>query len=100
LICGVFGNLPDQDVYATIAELPRLCTTRATVIWTRHRRSPDLTPTIREWFAETGFDEVGFDTEQGTKFGVGTHRFSGHPLDYRPGRRMFTFTGDGADAHY
>lgn len=100
LICGVFGNIPDEDIRATITELPRLCAMQATVIWTRHRRPPDFTPTIRQWFAETGFHEVGFDTEEGTKFGVGTHRFMGHPLNYRPGQRMFTFIGDGADAHY
>lgn len=31
------------------------------VIWTRHRRLPDLTPRIRAWFTDAGFDEVAFD---------------------------------------
>ena len=51
LMCGVFGNISDQDVRRTIAALPMMCAAGATVIWTRHRNPPDLTPAIREWFA-------------------------------------------------
>jgi hypothetical protein len=100
LICGVFGNVANDDVLTTIQELPRLCAPNATVIWTRHRRSPDLTPTIRGWFGEAGFEEIAFDTEDGKAFGVGTHRFTGPPVEFRKDRRMFTFIGDGADAHH
>jgi hypothetical protein len=100
LVCGVFGNIADVDIRATIAELPHLCAAGASVIWTRHRRPPDLTPSIRSWFAEQGFAEVAFDTEPGSMFGVGTHRFAGRPLPWRPDRRLFTFVGDGADAHH
>ena len=66
----------------------------------RHRRPPDLTPSIRAWFATHGFDEVAFDTEPGAMFAVGTNRFAGRPLPWRPDRRLFTFVGDGADAHH
>ena len=31
------------------------------MIWTRHRREPDLTPQIRDWFPASGFEEIAFD---------------------------------------
>lgn len=99
LVCGVFGNLSDADIQRTVGQLPRLCQPGATVIWTRHRRSPDLTPRVREWFADAGFGEIGFDTEDGYLIGVGTHRLTGAALPYRPGAHLFDFVGDGADAH-
>lgn len=101
LVCGVFGNISDTDIERTVAELPRLCAAGATVIWTRHRRSPDFTPTIRAWFTDAGFDEIGFDTEPGVAFGVGTNRFTGAAAEpFRPGQHMFTFVGDGGDANH
>ena len=59
LVCGVFGNIPEADVHRTIDTLPQFCARNATVIWTRHCGPPDLTPMIREWFAHTGFIEIG-----------------------------------------
>ncbi|WP_018503625.1 class I SAM-dependent methyltransferase family protein [Parafrankia discariae] len=99
LVCGVFGNLSDVDVRHTVEQLPRLCRPAATVIWTRHRRPPDLTPAIRSWFADAGFEQVGFDVEDGFLMGVGTHRLVGPTLPYRPDIRLFDFVGDGDDAH-
>ena len=86
LVCGVFGNVEDVDIARTIALLPSLCAPGATVIWTRHRRDPDLTPTIRGWFAQTGFDEVSWYAPDDFLFGVGVHRFARSP-------RMFRFVG-------
>jgi len=100
MVCGVFGNISDADIHATVSELPHLCAPGATVMWTRHRRAPDLTPAIRGWFLEAGFQEVAFDSGAGVAFGVGTHRLVRVPPDFRPGRQMFTFLGDGADAHF
>ncbi|CUU59610.1 hypothetical protein Ga0074812_12981 [Parafrankia irregularis] len=99
LVCGVFGNIADADVRHTVEQLPRLCRPAATVIWTRHRRPPDLTPTIRSWFAGAGFAEKGFDGEDGFLMGVGTHRLVGQPLPYQRDVRLFDFVGDGEDAH-
>jgi hypothetical protein len=99
LVCGVFGNIRDADVRRTVLELPALCAPGATVIWTRHRRAPDLTPTIRAWFEEAGFEEIAFDLQEGTSFGVGTNRLVASPRRFRTNRRMFNFVGDGADAH-
>jgi ubiquinone/menaquinone biosynthesis C-methylase UbiE len=93
LVCGVFGNITDADIHRTVADLPRLCDTGGTVIWTRHTLAPDRTPSIRDWLAANGFTEIGFDTREGHSFSVGTHRLSGPPLPFRPDRRMFDFVG-------
>jgi hypothetical protein len=42
LLCGVFGNVTDEDVETTASNASRLCAPGAVVIWTRHRRPPDL----------------------------------------------------------
>ena len=60
--CGIFGNITDSDIQATVAALPSLCAPGALVLWTRHRRPPDLTPAIRSWFGAAGFREEAFDT--------------------------------------
>ena len=61
LLCGIFGNVSDRDINRTVQAAPALCRAGATVIWTRHRRPPDLTPRIRQWFADSGFAEIAFD---------------------------------------
>jgi hypothetical protein len=93
LACGIFGNISDQDLERTVRNLSMLCRTGASVIWTRHRNEPDLTPRIRGWFAECGFEELSFDAiENESKSGVGTVRLIADPLPFRPGFRFFTFT--------
>ncbi len=91
LACGVFGNVPDEDVENTVRALPQLCAEGGTVIWTRHRRSPDLTPTIRGWFAAAGFREHAFDSPGLGSFAVGVHRSATPSLPLERGRRLFTF---------
>lgn len=91
LVCGVFGNVGEHDIQRTLRVLPRLCLPGATVIWTRHRRSPDRTPAIRGWFADSGFEELAFDTEDDFPFGVGTHRLTGPALPYERDLRLFEF---------
>jgi hypothetical protein len=93
LVCGVFGNVSDADVRRTITTLPSLCAPGATVVWTRHRRPPDLTVTIRGWFAAVGFEELSFDGPADVVFGVGVHRFTGAPRPFAGGVTMFTFVG-------
>lgn len=91
LVCGVFGNITDADIRHTIAELPSLCAPGATVVWTRHRQDPDLTPAIRTWFADNGFTELAFDGEEDSWVGVGSHRLTGPARPYRPDIRLFEF---------
>jgi hypothetical protein len=94
LVCGVFGNITDRDILRTVEWLPRLCRRDAIVIWTRHRRAPDLSVEIRHWLARTGFAEVAFDGGDNLSIGVGTHRFTGRPLPFQPDVRLFEFVPD------
>lgn len=93
LACGVFGNITDGDVKKTISMLPTLCSFDATVIWTRHRGSPDLTPAIRRWFHDAGFLEEAFECPADTTVSVGVHRLAGSPQPIVSGRALFTFVG-------
>lgn len=76
LLCGIFGNVSDNDIGRTVGAAPALCAPGGTVIWTRHRRPPDLTPLVREWFAAAGFTELAFEAPDtgSTLIGVGVHR--------------------------
>jgi hypothetical protein len=91
LACGVFGNISDADIRTTVRALPSLCAERATVIWTRHRRPPDLTPTIRRWFRAAGFRHEAFIRVPDSPASVGVERFVGTPAPFTAGVRMFEF---------
>lgn len=91
LLSGVFGNISDEDVKNTIHHLPELCSAGATVVWTRGRWAPDLTPDIRRWFRDAEFEELSFDSIPGTTASVGTNRFAGPPRRFHPGTKLFTF---------
>ena len=93
LVCGIFGNVIDDDIHHTVEILPTLCAPGATVIWTRHRRPPDLTVDVRRWFGDAGFEEVGFAGSDDVLFGVGAHRFGGTAALVRARRPLFTFVG-------
>ena len=85
MMCGVFGNVSDEDLHRTVLTLPRLCAPGATVIWTRGAfRSGDLTPVIRQWFTEAGFAEQRFDAPEDAIYRVGTHRLVEPPPSTRP----------------
>jgi len=97
LLCGIFGNVSDADIGRTVAAAPALCAPGGTVIWTRHRRSPDLTLLVREWFAAAGFTEVAFDAPEtgSTLIGVGVHRRQdADPAPAPVPRRLFSFVAD------
>lgn len=91
LVCGVFGNIGDADLRRTIEALPQLCARNATVVWTRHRRAPDRTPSVRRWFTASGFEERAFDSPGPNHWSVGRHAFGGEPQRLEPGARLFTF---------
>lgn len=91
LLCGIFGNVSDTDVRTTIAAAPQLCAPGAVVVWTRHRHEPDLTPSIRGWFAEAGFEEVAFVAPEDDHWSVGAHRWVGAPQALDQDAHWFTF---------
>jgi hypothetical protein len=99
LLCGIFGNVVEGDIERTVRAAAVLCADGATVIWTRHRRPPDLTPRIRDWFCSSGFDEVAFEALGTSSLtGVGVNSWPGHHA--RPGPvpagPLFTFGSDPA----
>jgi hypothetical protein len=92
MMCGVFGNISDDDIHRTAGALPALCAPGATVIWTRGRfASGDLAPTISTWLTEAGFEEVALDAPDDTTYRVGTHRLLGSPQALAPGIGLFRF---------
>ncbi len=92
LLCGIFGNVADDDVRRTAHAVPQLCAAGATVVWTRSTHAPDLTPRVRAWFAEAGVVETSFVAEQPGGWSVGAGTFAGEPEPLCPGVRLFTFT--------
>jgi hypothetical protein len=94
LVCGIFGNVSVEDIERIIRSLDQLCARGASVLWTRHRNPPDMTPTIRRWFAEAGFAELAFEVlDDDLYVSVGHHAFAGQPAALQAGRRLFTFVG-------
>jgi hypothetical protein len=91
LVCGVFGNISIADVERTIRALPALCAAGATVVWTRHRRQPDLTPLIRGWFRAAGFNEVAWEAVPDSMVTVGAARLEALPVPFQPEVRLFSF---------
>jgi hypothetical protein len=92
LLCGIFGNLSDEDIKFTVEAAPAMCRPGATVIWTRHRRPPDLTPQIRAWFAASGFGELAFDVlNTDGLMTVGANRLRRPASAGPPDRPLFIF---------
>ena len=76
LVCGIFGNISDDDIHNTVDALPS-CARRARPSSGRATAAPpDLTVDIRQWFAEAGFEEVAFTGSDDFLFGVGAHRLT------------------------
>jgi hypothetical protein len=91
LLCGIFGNISDDDVHRVISTAPQFCNAGAVVIWTRHRQDPDLTPHIRGWFRERNFEEEHWHAPDHAIYAVGVHRFVGEPKPLAPEQHLFTF---------
>jgi len=98
-LCGIFGNVEDNEVERTLRAVPSLLAHSGTVLWTRHRGAPDLTPAIRGWFADVGVHEIAFVSQAppaGWAVGAGVLNRSGAPLGHHG--LLFTFTRRPPDA--
>jgi Putative methyltransferase len=97
LLCGIFGNVTDEDIHFTVEAASAMCRPGGTVIWTRHRRPPDVTPQIRAWFAASGFDELAFDAldTEDRLMSVGANRLRRAATARLPDRPLFTFRPQG-----
>lgn len=97
LLCGIFGNISESDIERTARAAAGLCADGGTVIWTRNRRAPDLTPRIRNWFTASGFEELAFDTpDTATMTGVGVAIRRAHLAGPAPAATgpLFTFASN------
>lgn len=92
LVCGLFGNITDEDIERTIASVPQFVRTGGTVFWTRSRHAPDRVPLICQWFEQRDFERLWL-SEPDVDYGVGVHRFNGQPQPLTTGTRLFTFVG-------
>jgi hypothetical protein len=92
LLCGIFGNISDADIQNTVEHAQHLSASQGTVIWTRHRREPDLTPAIHSWFASTGFAKKWeSDPELPSAIYVAGSGHSDDPTPLPDHRKLFTF---------
>ncbi len=74
LVCGIFGNITEADIRRIVDAVPSVVRPGGTVIWTRHRRGEDLTPTIRQWFADAGCEPLSYESPGAMSYGVGVER--------------------------
>jgi hypothetical protein len=91
VLCGVLGCIDNGDARNTIAALPQLCGTGATVVWTLQPRQLERTRELRGWFEEAGFAEQSFESPGLDASWVGAHRYMGAPQPLTRGVRLFTF---------
>jgi hypothetical protein len=91
LLCGIFGNVSEEEIKRTVEASAAMCTPGATVIWTRHRLPPDLTPQVRAWFAASGFDELAFEVGPDTMMGLGANRLRRPATAGLPDGPLFAF---------
>lgn len=94
LLCGIFGNIADEDIQKTIAAVPAICRSGATVIWTRHRREPDITPKIRGWFDAAGCNSTKFVSPGVNSFAIGCERRMAITDETQLPERLFVFRDD------
>jgi hypothetical protein len=92
LLSGIMGNISAVDIERLVHTSRQLCAPGATVIWTRGAQVPDLSPDIRRWFDQAGFEELSCEEWiEGTQMWVGVNRLIGPPQPLRPSEDIFTF---------
>jgi hypothetical protein len=93
VFCGIFGNITEDDIRHTVNTLPSLLAPGGEVLWTRYTTEPDITPTIRGWFAAAGFEEMAFVSHIAMRYGVGTNKLAATttPASFEAGVTMFRF---------
>jgi hypothetical protein len=95
LLCGVLGNVPDEDVSRLVKSLSCLCRTGGFAIWTRSYQGKGSyqIARIKGVFHSSGFKEDCFDITPDGTYGIGTHRHMGEVLPLPKGLKLFEFAG-------
>ncbi len=93
LLCGIFGNITEADIRATVGAVPSLVRPGGFVIWTRGAFAPDLREAIRTMFRDQSCTEVAYDSEP-NGYGVGVAQLAADakPVTLESTARLFTFT--------
>jgi hypothetical protein len=91
LLCGVFGNVTDDDIRRTVRATPTLMAPGAVVVWTRGSFETDMAPVIAGWFEEAGFERTSYHADDEDGHRVVEHRLVAAPQPFRAGERLFTF---------
>jgi hypothetical protein len=92
LICGLFPHIAAEDIDRVVRQSTALTKHGGSVIWTMHRRPPDMVPEIAGWFEREGFEAV-WVTDPAIEHAVAVHRFRGQPRPLAAGLSLFTFVG-------
>ncbi len=77
IVAGVFGHVREEHLNQLVRNLPLLCRPDGFVIWTRSLKAWDgerHVALIRQYFLETGFEEVNFQQAAVGASGIGTYR--------------------------
>jgi hypothetical protein len=91
MLCGVFGNITDEDIHRTVLAVPTLMAPGAHVVWTRGSFETDMAPVIAGWFEESGFERTSYHADDDHGHRVVEHRLVGNPQPFPPGEQLFTF---------
>jgi len=99
MVCGVFGNIDDDDAERTVRSLADMLTPTGVVIWTRGTRKPDDPSTyadpserVRALFAAAGFAERTYVCPDDDRFRVGVAELTATtPRRILGEQRLFTF---------
>lgn len=92
LLCGIFGNVAPADIATTVAAVPALARPGAAVLWTRHRRHPDVTPWIRQRFHDAGCPAEAWVSPGPGGFALGRQRVGASASPAPLPSPLFTFT--------
>lgn len=97
MLCGIFGNVAPADIATTVAAAPALAAPGAAVLWTRHRRHPDVTPWIRQRFHDAGCPGEAWVSSGPGGFALGLQRVTAPSTPPALPSRLFTFTTTAGD---
>jgi hypothetical protein len=98
MLCGVLGNVPDDDVRRTLAAAPLLMRPPGTLIWTRGAAVPhdpsevagDPSGWVRRLLLDAGWEEGAFVRPEDASFRVGVHTWRRAAAGMLPDR-LFEF---------
>ncbi|PHJ57717.1 type 12 methyltransferase [Nostoc linckia z18] len=95
LVCGVFGNLPEEtELNRLLDNLSFLSKEGAFVIWTRgHSNGIAYSDNVRKTLRVFGFEEVNFKLTATGDMGIGINRYLGKNLTVPKEQQLFVFSG-------